>query len=117
MEKKELAFMAYWEQHRDKEKKSWRQLMIGLPMGLVFAIPILIGFFSGKYWYKRADMVGNAQSNPTVLVIAVLAITVFVAVFYKKHQFDLKDQYYKELKRKAEKLQQIVKTEQNATTV
>ena len=96
----EKRFLAYWETHRDKEKKIVRQLLIGIPIGLIFAVPILIILFSGKFWYKRADAVANTQLNPLVLIIAIIIITAFVAVFYKRHQWDMREQQYQELKEK-----------------
>jgi len=99
----EKQFVAYWEAHRDNEKKLLRQLLIGIPVGLIFAVPILIMLFSGKIWYKRADAVANTQLNPVVLIIAVIVITAFVAVFYKRHQWEMREQHYKELKAKEKK--------------
>jgi len=99
----EKRFIAYWEAHRESEKKLLRQLIIGIPIGLIFAVPILIMLFSGKIWYKRADAVANTQLNPLVLIIAVIIITAFVAIFYKRHQWDMREQHYKELKEKEKK--------------
>ena len=93
----EQRFLVYWEQHRERERRSWRQLLIGLPIGLLFSIPILVSFFSGRFWYKRAEMVGNSQTSPVVMIVAILLIAAFVAVFYKKHQFDKKEQRYQEI--------------------
>lgn len=95
---RELEFMQWWEQVRDREKKTFRQLIIGLPLGLVFAIPIVLSFFSSRFWYKRAEMVGNSQFNPAVLIIAVFAIAAFVGVFNKKLKWEQREQYYKGLK-------------------
>ncbi|HEY8388994.1 MAG TPA: hypothetical protein VIK74_10345 [Parasegetibacter sp.] len=95
LSREEEDFMRYWEANRDKEKRVFRQLLIGLPVGLLFALPILINYLSG--WYKRATMVGNAQFNPTVLVVAVIAIAAFFAIFGKKHRWDMNEQKYREL--------------------
>ena len=100
----EKRFLAYWEAHRETEKKLLRQLLIGIPIGLIFAVPILIILFSGKIWYKRADAVANTQLNPLVLIIAIIVITAFVAVFYKRHQWDMREQHFKELKEKEKNL-------------
>lgn len=97
---KEKQFLAYWEANRVKEKKMIRQLLIGIPVGILFAIPILILLLSGKLWYKRADAVANTQLNPVVLLIAVALIIAFMAIFYKRHQWEMKEQYYKQLKAK-----------------
>jgi len=94
------AFLKYWEENRLREKKINKQLLLGLPIGLLFAIPVLIILFSGKFWYQRANMEANSQSSPVVLIIAIICIAVFVALFYKRHQWDQREQHYLELKAK-----------------
>jgi membrane protein YdbS with pleckstrin-like domain len=103
LDKREQSFVDYWSVHRDKEAGLGYQLLTGLPIGLLFALPVIFILFSGRYWYKRADMVANSELSLTVLVIAVLAIAVFVAFIYKRHQWDMKEQQYLELKGKAKK--------------
>ena len=97
---REKNFIEYWEANRLKEKKLFKQLLIGLPIGLLFALPVLIILFSGKFWYKRADMVANTSLNPFVLISAVIIITCFIAIFYKKQQWEMKEQQYNEIKAK-----------------
>lgn len=97
----EKAFMLYWEQNRLKEKKTFRQLIIGLPLGLLFTLPILVNFMSG--WHKRAEMVGRVQTNPTVLICAVIIIGSFFAIFNKRHKWDMNEQRYRELEFKQKK--------------
>ena len=95
----EKKFIAYWEKNRDKQKKLVRQFLLGIPLGLLFAIAIVVNFSSG--WYKRADMVANTQDfNPGVLIIALLIIIGFVAIFSRRHQWDMNEQRYRELKAK-----------------
>lgn len=96
MTDEEKGFMLYWEENREKEKKTLRQLLIGLPLGLIFTLPILLNLFSG--WDKRAAMIANTKLNPVVLIVAVLAIACFFAIFNKKHRWDMNEQRYNELK-------------------
>lgn len=98
LEQKEKLFIEYWELNRLKEKNIFYQMLTGLPIGLLFALPIIFILFTGRYWFKRADMVANAELSPVLLVIAVLIIAIFVAIFYKRHQWEMKEQQYKELK-------------------
>lgn len=98
LNEREKQFIAYWEQNRGKEKKVMKQFTVGIPIGLLFATPILVSVFSSRLWYKRADSVAISQVNPIVLIIAVLAIAGFVAIFYKKHQWEMREQQYLELK-------------------
>ena len=98
LNEQERQFLVYWEANRLREKKLNKQLLMGLPIGLLFAVPVLILLFSGKFWYTRANMEANSQSSPVILMIAVICIAVFVAVFYKRHQWEQREQHYLELK-------------------
>ena len=98
LSEREIEFMAYWEQHRLKEKKVLNQLLVGLPLGVLFGVPVLLNLFLG--WYKRAGMVANTQVNPIILITAIVLIIVFVAIFSRKHKWEMREQYYKELKAK-----------------
>ena len=96
----EKMFVEYWESNRLKEKSILYQVLTGLPIGLLFALPIIFILFSGRYWFKRADMVASASLSPVLLVVAVVMIALFVAVMYKRHQWEMKEQQYNELKMK-----------------
>lgn len=100
LEEREQLFLDYWATNRERESKLTTQLLYGVPMGLIFALPLFLIVFSSRYWYKRADMALNASFNPWVLILAVFLIVVFVAIFYKRHQWDRKEQQYLEIKRK-----------------
>jgi len=92
----EKEFIHYWERNRLKQKKVFRQFLLGIPMGLLFAIPIVINFSSG--WYKRAAMVANTQDfNPGVLLVALLLIVGFIAIFSMKYKWEKNEQHYREL--------------------
>ncbi len=94
----EKRFMEYWEKNRERHARLSYQLLSGLPLGAVFSLPIVINFILGRFWYKRADAVGISQFNPMVLVVAILAISVFIAVFNKKFKWDQNEQKFLELK-------------------
>jgi hypothetical protein len=95
---KEQLFIEYWEANREREGKLSTQLLVGIPVGILFSFPVLVILITAKLWYKRADMAANAMMSPAVLVIAVLIISGFVAVIYKRHQWDMKEQQYLEFK-------------------
>jgi hypothetical protein len=97
----EQRFIDYWKNNRDKEKKTFRQLLIGLPIGLVFGVSILAIFSSG--WYERANMVAYSSSSPYIFLIAIFCIIAFIAVFSKKHKWDMNEQRYAELIHKQNK--------------
>ncbi len=92
----EEKFLIYWEKNKERDKSIFRQLSLGLPIGLLIGLGILLNFASG--WYTRATMVANSQSTPLVLILAVIIITVFCSIFYKRHQWEMNDQRYQELK-------------------
>ena len=96
----EKLFITYWENNRDKEKKVLYQLAVGLPVGLVFALPILLSVLF-RDWYKQMSFVSNSQI--TVIMIAVLGIAVFFALIKMKFKWENNEQLYKELKFKDQK--------------
>jgi hypothetical protein len=96
MSKEENDFIRYWEANRLRRKKTVRQFLLGIPAGLLIVIPIVVNLVSG--WYKRANMEANSQDfNPTVLLVALLLIVGFTAIFWQRHQWDQFEQRYREL--------------------
>jgi hypothetical protein len=94
--KEENDFIHYWEANRLRRKKVFRQLLVGIPAGLLIVVPIVINLVSG--WYKRATMeVNSSDFNPMVLLVALLLIVGFSAIFWQSHQWDQYEQRYREL--------------------
>lgn len=106
MTEDEKRFMTYWHNNRQKQKKLLKQWYVGLPMGLLFVVPIALNFSLG--WYKRANMVAQASFNPIVLVVALMGIATFIAIFSKSHQWEMREQKYLELKAKEDEEQKNV---------
>ncbi|MEO8414274.1 MAG: hypothetical protein ABI472_11475 [Ginsengibacter sp.] len=93
--KDEQLFIEYWEKNRIKEKTFLRQILGGLPIGLVFALPVLLAvIFHG--WYK--NMIYISDSQLIVIIIGVLCTAVFFAIFRMKFKWENNEQLYKELK-------------------
>jgi uncharacterized membrane protein len=102
LNEEEEAFIKYWKNNRDRQKKTFRQFLLGIPLALLFVVPIGLNFFSG--WYKRAAMVRNTGDfNPGVLLLALLLIVVFIAIFSRKFRWDQYEQRYMELLAKKQK--------------
>ncbi|HEY4336146.1 MAG TPA: hypothetical protein VGM89_09620 [Puia sp.] len=94
--KEDNAFIEYWEKNRLRRKKLVRQFLLGVPIGLLFVIPIVINLSSG--WYKRATMEANSGDfDPRVLFVALLLIVGFTSIFWQRHQWDQYEQRYREL--------------------
>ena len=99
--KEDEEFILFWEKNRIREKGIFRQLSLGLPLGVLISIGIILNFMTG--WYSRANMVANSQSTPLVLIFAIVLIAVFCSIFYKQHQWEMNEQRFIELKIKKDK--------------
>jgi predicted membrane channel-forming protein YqfA (hemolysin III family) len=112
LNEEEQRFYNEWKKSRLGEKSLFKQLSLGLPIGLLFGIAILLNFFTG--WYKRANMVANSQSTPMVLFIAIAIIAIFCSVFYKRHRWEMNEQRFRELQYKMDKNEAAMQQEQPA---
>ncbi len=93
--KDEKLFIEYWEKNRNRDKKFIRQLATGLPIGLVFSLPILLAVIFDD-WYK--NMIYISSSQVIVIITGVFIIAVFFAVFRNRFKWENNEQLYKELK-------------------
>jgi hypothetical protein len=89
----EKDFIEYWERNRDRQKRVFWQFLVGIPVGLLFAVPIALNFFSG--WNHMAALFVN--SGGLTLLLALVLIVVFIAIFSQRHKWDQHDQKYQEL--------------------
>ena len=89
-------FIEFWEHNREKQKRFLVQLAIGLPAGCIFAAAIFFNVISG--WHIAASSaINSSPSLILVMIVAVLAIVVFISVYSVKHRWDMNEQRYKEL--------------------
>jgi hypothetical protein len=96
------GFIRYWEQQRMRKKQFLRKFSIGLPLGALIALAFFINLMSG--WYKRADMELRSNSSLIIVIlIAVVAIVVFITVFSARHKWDQNELHYQELLKKRSK--------------
>lgn len=106
--KEEEEFIKYWEQNRNKQKRFFKQLAIGLPFGVLFAIAMFLNFASG--WDKRVLEITKTypsfKSLILVLLIALVGIVVFISVFSVKVKWEKHEQRYRELLNRSESEQQ-----------
>ena len=98
----EEQYIAYWEKNRLREKRVTNQLLIGIPLGVVFASPILLNLFTG--WHKLAGVNKHMQVNPIIIIIASVLIITFVAIFSRRHKWEMKEQQYREFLAKRDAL-------------
>ena len=109
----EERYIAYWEKNRLRERRLTNQLLIGLPLGILFASPILLNLFTG--WHKLAGIYKHTQVNPIIIIIASLLIITFIAIFSRRHKWEMKEQQYREFlaKRDAAMAEKAKKADQN----
>ena len=95
----EKTFMEFWAVRRVQKKKSLRQFTIGLPLGVLILATLFVNILSG--WHKGAAMVlQNNSSLIMVILIATVAIVIFMTIFSHKHEWDQHEQRYQELLQK-----------------
>ena len=97
----EETFLEWWHENREKQKTSLRPLLTGLSAGLVLGIASLLSIASG--WDKRAAMVASTRLSSVVFLLAILVISVFMAIIYRKFRWEMQEQQYLELLAKKNK--------------
>lgn len=95
------GFMEYWEQNRGRKKKYWRQLSIGLPLGVALGGAILVNVYAG--WNPAGSFLKYNAERLFVVLIAILLIVIFVVIFSAHHRWEMNEQHYKELQDKKNK--------------
>ena len=87
-----------------KRKRFVKQIALGLPFGVLFAVAMFLNFTSG--WDKRVESITKTypsfKSLIIVLLIAILAIVVFISVFSAKVKWEKYEQRYRELLSRSE---------------
>ncbi|MBL0358867.1 MAG: hypothetical protein IPP72_19260 [Chitinophagaceae bacterium] len=103
---KEKQFLAYWECNREYEGLFLSKLLKGLPMSLVFSLPIILSVVVVKIyipeWYMKISKTSPGMF--ITVIFAVLLITMFYSFFRMHFKWENNEQVYKILKLKAEKL-------------
>jgi membrane protein YdbS with pleckstrin-like domain len=99
------AFVQYWEQNRDMLGTTSSKILRGLPMALLFGLPILL-LIAAVYlflpdWYYTISK--TKASTYTVVVIAVLVAVTFFSYVRMHFKWEMNEQLYQELKYKIKK--------------
>lgn len=102
LSEKDKDFITYWEKERESQNTIRAKLIGGLPMAILFCIPILL-FITAIYlflpeWYTRVsnDMAGSL----TTIVLAVIFCILFFSYFRMQYKWEMNEQHYRELKNK-----------------
>jgi uncharacterized BrkB/YihY/UPF0761 family membrane protein len=102
---KEKDFVARWELEREELKGVKARLIAGLPMAVMFSLPIL-AFVAAVYlffpeWYTKIS--GSLPGSIMTIITAVLICVLFFSYFRMQYKWETNEQLYQELKRKAGK--------------
>jgi heme/copper-type cytochrome/quinol oxidase subunit 4 len=87
---------------RQREGTFARKLSGGLPMAMLFALPVLLSVVAVKLFMPEYDMrISKARTGSFVVIIAaVLLIALFFAYFRMHLRWEENEQVYKSLKLK-----------------
>jgi len=95
----EEKFLQYWEEQRQHKKMFLRKFSITLPALTVLAVLFFVNFLSG--WYAKADKELRRHSSLIfVILVAVIAIIVFVVVFSERQKWEQNEADYEALVQK-----------------
>lgn len=102
---KEKQFLLYWERNRERENGFISKLSRGLPMALLFGLPIILSVVSVWIffpdWYMKIS-----KTSPGMFITAIFAIfliVLFYSFFRMQFKWEMNEQLYKELKAKENK--------------
>jgi heme/copper-type cytochrome/quinol oxidase subunit 2 len=97
----EEKFVQYWQEQRQHKKEFLRKFSIGLPAVSLIAILFFINFLSG--WYAKADQELREHSSLVIVIlVAVIAIVVFMVIFSARYKWEQNEADYQMLLKKKE---------------
>src|SRR5258708_8350650 len=95
---KEKQFLRYWEQNRESESTFASKLVKGLPMAIMFGLPIILSVIVVRLffpeWYTKLS-----QTTPGMMITALIAVVVlvfFYAYFRMQYKWEMNEQLYQE---------------------
>ena len=102
LSEKEKQFITHWEKVRERENRVSDKIRNGLPMAVIFSLPVLLFIFSVRIflpdWYTK---ISNTSSGTFVaIIIALLLCILFFAYFRMQYKWEMNEQLYTELKNK-----------------
>ena len=72
-----------------------RPFLVGLSAGFAIGVGVILVLETG--WYERANMEANSMLSSIILLLAIMATSVFMAFFYRKFRWEMLEQRYLEL--------------------
>lgn len=91
--------MRQWEHDREGLKTVSGKIMRGLPMALLFSLPVIllviVVYFFFPEWYTRISMISGGAA--IAVMISVFGSTMFFAYFRMQYKCEVNEQHYQEL--------------------
>ncbi len=112
LSEKEKQFIEYWEREREKQNTIASKILNGLPMAVLFSLPILLIIFVIHIffpdWYTK---ISNTSTGTFItIIIAVFGCILFFSYFRMHYKWELNEQAYRELKSKENKSNKFAET-------
>ena len=108
LSEQEIKFLQYWEQHRETENTFVRKLTGGLPMALIFSMPIVLSIVVVRLflpeWYTKISK--TTPGTFITIIFAMIIVALFYSFFRMQYKWEMNEQLYKELKAKEKTIQQ-----------
>lgn len=108
LNEQEIKFLRYWEQNRERENKFERKLTAGLPMALIFSLPIVLSVVVVRLflpeWYTKISK--TSSGTFITIIFAMIIIVLFFSFFRMQYKWEMNEQLYQELKSKERSMQQ-----------
>ncbi len=101
---KEIEFMKHWEAVREQESQFMSKLGRGLPMAMLFGLPIILSLLAvyilSPEWYAKISEAASGVLS--TLIIAVVILILFYSYFRMHFKWEMNEQLYMELKSREE---------------
>lgn len=100
---KDRQFIVYWERERAKLNTVKAKLLNGLPMAILFSLPVILLLFAVQVflpeWYTR---ISNTSGGTFVTIVVALFISILFFAYFRMHyKWEMNEQLYLELKSRA----------------
>jgi len=95
----------YWEKERAKKNTARDKLIKGLPMAVLFSLPIILFIFAVYIffpdWYTKVS--DTSKGSLIAAVFSVFLCILFFSYFRMHYKWEMNEQAYQELKAKEKK--------------
>ena len=105
LSEKELAFVSYWESNRAALSSFKSKILKGMPMALLFGLPIILFILMVYIWFPvwYTKISATTSGSFITVVIAVCIAIIFFSYFRMHFKWEMNEQLYRELKYKQKK--------------